>query len=83
MQVADAYLQFLYSNVLLLPCFCTGLLGGLVYVNAFTLIAKEVPPRHKEFSLAAASLADTLGIMLSDVTGGFIQRALYRYHGIQ
>lgn len=44
-----------------MPCFCTGLLGGLVYVNAFTLISREVEAQFKEFSLGAASVAGISG----------------------
>lgn len=53
-----------------------GLLGGAVYVNAFTLISKDVDPRYREFSLSAASLGDSLGIAFADVTGIFIQVSL-------
>lgn len=50
-----------------------GLLGGAVYVNAFTLISKNIDPRYREFSLAAASLGDSLGIAFADVFGILIQ----------
>lgn len=30
-----------------LPRLAVGLLGGAVYVNAFTLISKEVPPQYR------------------------------------
>lgn len=50
-----------------------GLLGGAVYVNAFTLLSREVEPRLREFSLAAASLADSVGIALADICGVLIQ----------
>ena len=52
---------------------CAGLLGGAVYVNAFTLLAKEVEPSLREFSLAAASLADSVGIALADICGILVQ----------
>ncbi len=51
----------------------TGLLGGAVYVNAFTLLSREVQPCLQEFSLAAASLADSVGIALADICGVLIQ----------
>ncbi len=51
----------------------TGLLGGAVYVNAFTLLSREVQPCLQEFSLAAASLADSIGIALADICGVLIQ----------
>jgi len=52
---------------------CAGLLGGAVYVNAFTLISRHVDPLMREFSLAAASLGDSLGIAFADVAGVLIQ----------
>lgn len=52
-----------------------GLLGGAVYVNAFTLISHQVDPALKEFSLAAASLGDSLGIACADIAGILIQVA--------
>ena len=39
---AIAIQHFMYGYVLLLPAFVTGLLGGAVYVNAFTLIDKNL-----------------------------------------
>ncbi|KAG7253607.1 hypothetical protein CRUP_004623, partial [Coryphaenoides rupestris] len=45
-----------------------GLLGGAAYVNAFHFISKEAGDREREFSMAAASVADTLGIALAAVT---------------
>ena len=54
-------------------CCCAGLLGGAVYVNAFTLLAKEVEPSLREFSLAAASLADSVGIAMADICGILVQ----------
>ena len=52
---------------------CTGLLGGAVYVNAFTLISRDVDPWRREFSLGAASLGDSLGIAFADIAGILIQ----------
>ena len=52
---------------------CAGLLGGAVYVNAFTLISRHVDPLRREFSLAAASLGDSLGIAFADIAGILIQ----------
>ena len=54
-----------------------GLLGGAVYVNAFTLISRHVDPLMREFSLAAASLGDSLGIAFADVAGVLIQVSAY------
>ncbi|XP_008328819.1 battenin isoform X2 [Cynoglossus semilaevis] len=42
-----------------------GLLGGAAYVNAFYFISKESEDRHREFAMAAASVADSLGIAVA------------------
>lgn len=81
--VADAATHFWYNNGLLVVCFGTGLLGGAVYVNAFTLIAKEVAPGMVEFSLGAACVADSLGIALADAAAVLLQGCLYRVNGLQ
>ena len=80
----DAAFQYWYDWSLMLPCFVTGLLGGAVYVGAFTLINKEIPKGPlREFSLSAASVADSVGIVCSDVLGLLIQMQLYALHGLQ
>lgn len=43
-----------------------GLLGGAVYVGAFSLIGAEVEPSLREFALGAASVADSVGIAVAD-----------------
>eukprot|EP00117_Sycon_ciliatum_P012373 scpid74062/ scgid5569/ Battenin; Protein CLN3 len=48
--------------------FYEGLLGGACYANAFTRIHREVAPAQQEFSLGAASVADSLGIAVAGVT---------------
>ncbi|CAG9465622.1 unnamed protein product [Pedinophyceae sp. YPF-701] len=72
----------LYSWWLLAPCFCVGLLGGGVYVNAFTLMSSEVPLQYREFSLGAASLADSLGICIADIFGIFVQGCLFKANNL-
>lgn len=74
--------HWIYNWVLLAPCLMTGLLGGAVYVNAFTLISRHVDPLMREFSLAAASLGDSLGIAFADVAGVLIQGCLYKANRI-
>lgn len=71
-----------YSWSLLSLCFLAGLLGGAVYVNAFTRINMDVPPHQREFALASASVADSLGILFANVLGLFIQSCLYQVNGI-
>ena len=79
-----AYSQSLYSYALLLPpCFLAGLLGGCVYVNAFSLISASVRPRLRELALATASAADSCGIMAADAAGLLLQACLYEKHGIE
>jgi len=75
--------QYWYDWSLLIPCFISGLLGGAVYVGAFTLIADDIQNQSlREFALSAASIADSIGIICSDISGIFIQRQLYRAHGL-
>ena len=73
---------WVYNWWLVAPCFFTGLLGGAVYVNAFTQIAVKTPPRLKELAIATASLADNVGIVASNVAGLAIQACLFKYNGI-
>ena len=53
-----------------------------MYVNAFMLIAREVQPQYREFSMAAASVADSVGVALADVAGVFIQGCLFKANGL-
>ncbi|TDH70032.1 hypothetical protein CCR75_007921 [Bremia lactucae] len=71
-----------YNWSLLIGCFIVGLLGGGVYVNAFTLLSKEISPTRVEFALAAASVSDTVGIMLADCVGLFLQGCLYSINSL-
>ena len=71
-----------YGWGLLGGAFAAGLLGGAVYVNAFTLIAREVEPQYREFSLGAASVADSAGIALADVAAIFVQGCLFKLNGL-
>lgn len=80
--VQDAVAHWWYGWSLLAPCFATGLLGGAVYVNAFALLAARVEPGHREFSMAAASLADSTGIALADAVGVLLQGCLFRANGL-
>ena len=63
------------------PCFVTGLLGGAVYVGAFSLIADDIlKGSHRDFSLQQHPYSH--GIVCADVIGIFIQQQLYAVHGI-
>jgi battenin len=80
---ADAALRFAYYKPLLLAlAFAAGLLGGATYVCAFSLLAAEAPPPLREFSLAAASVADSLGIAAADVASVLLQGCLMRANGL-
>ena len=80
LQVANLVFLTLQALIVVLPSFylvCLvvfweGLLGGLVYVNAFAEILDTVPLADREFSLAATSVADSMGI----VVAGFVSMAL-------
>ena len=74
--------QFWYGWALLVPCFVVGLLGGSVYVQSYTRIARDVPKELREFSLTACSMADTVGIVVADVCGLYIQSCLFRANDI-
>lgn len=69
-------------SLLVVLCFLAGLLGGGVYVNAFTLLSKEVRADRVELALSAASVGDTLGVMLADFVGIFLQGCLYSVNRI-
>ena len=78
---AVAVEHFFYGWALLIPAFGVGLLGGAVYVNAFTLIDREIEPAYREFALTTASVADSIGIITADVTSMFLQACLYKSLG--
>merc|ERR1719320_119922 len=67
---------------LLLPAFCVGLLGGAVYVNAYCMVTRNLPKKFHEFALSSASQADSIGIMLANVTSLYIQWCLFKANGI-
>lgn len=69
-----------YNWSLLAVCFFVGLLGGGVYVNAYTLLSKEICSSHVELALGAASVGDTVGVMFADCVGLFLQGCLYSYN---
>ena len=80
--LAVAVTHFWYNWMLLIPAGVAGLLGGAVYVNAFTLLAREVEPQYREFSLGAASVADSAGIAVADIAAIFIQGCLFKANGL-
>ena len=66
-----------WDNGLLGLCFVVGLFGGAVYVNTMTLVAEQVAPRLAEFSLAAISVGESIGIASADAVAVVIQGCLY------
>jgi battenin len=81
--VSDAAVHFFYVQWALVGLgFVSGLFGGFVYVNAFTLIATTVSDDVREFSLSAASMGDSFGIIASDICSLWIQSCLYAVNGI-
>lgn len=74
--------QVFYNNLLLIPAFYVGLLGGAVYINGYTRISADIPIEHREFALSSTSVAEGLGIVSADVVGLFLQSCLYQIHDI-
>uniref|UniRef100_H3D912 Battenin n=1 Tax=Tetraodon nigroviridis TaxID=99883 RepID=H3D912_TETNG len=73
LQVLNAVLLLLAVGYQLLPSawlvfaiiLYEGLLGGAAYVNTFFFISAEAEDKHREFSMATASVADSVGIALA------------------
>lgn len=59
--------------------FWEGLLGGLVYVNAFAEITDNIPPGDREFSLSATTVSDSGGICIAGVLGMAFEKGLCSY----
>ena len=80
----NAIWMWLYNYTLMIPCFLVGLIGGSIYVGMFSLLSEleGESPATREFNLTATSLGDSIGIILSNIAGIFIQKSIYAYHGI-
>ncbi|XP_043833432.1 battenin isoform X3 [Dromiciops gliroides] len=64
--MAEVWFSFLPSiYIVFLIILYEGLLGGAAYVNTFHNVAVETQAEHREFAMATACIADTLGISLS------------------
>jgi battenin len=71
--------HFLYHKSTLLPLsFFTGLLGGAVYVHGYQRIVADVPKQYTEFAISSTSVAESLGVLVADISGLFLQSCLYR-----
>lgn len=74
---------WLYSPLLFYGvCLYTGLLGGAVYVHGYKRIVMDKPAHETEFALAASSVAESIGILVADVVGLFMQSCLYKANGL-
>ncbi|XP_074053445.1 battenin isoform X3 [Macrotis lagotis] len=62
-EVSFSFLPSIY--IVFLIILYEGFLGGAAYVNSFHNIAVETQEEHREFAMATACIADTLGISLS------------------
>jgi len=62
----------------------TGLLGGGVYVHGYKRIVTDIPhpPSYTEFALSSTSVAESLGVVMADVTGLLLQGCLYQINNI-
>jgi battenin len=65
--------HYWYNYSLLLPCFFAGLLGGGVYVQGYSRLNLDFPISLREFAIASAGVADSLGILVADIASLFIQ----------
>ena len=57
-------------------------IGGARYVHGFSRLSEHVDPSLREFSLSAASIGDTVGVIFGDVASIFIQNAIYQKHDL-
>ncbi len=80
--IINAYMKLWYDWGLIALCFIVGLMGGAVYSHGFSYLSEHVEPSLKEFSLSAASLGDSVGVLVGDLCGIFIQKAIYDYHNL-
>jgi battenin len=88
LQIANLALLTLHSLFFFLPSvylifliiFWEGLLGGLVYVNTFAKIMKEVREEDREFSLGATSVSDSGGICVASLIGMVIEGRLCEWN---
>lgn len=87
LQVGNLVLLTLHAMYFFIPSvyivfvimFWEGLLGGAVYVNCFAEIMENVPSDEREFSLAATTVSDSLGISIAGVIGILIEPRLCDY----
>jgi battenin len=70
---------FLYRRPALLGLsFFTGILGGAVYVHGFQRMVADIPKPYTEFAVSSTAVAESLGVLVADVAGLFLQSCLYQ-----
>ena len=77
LQVLNLLLLTLHAMYFFLPSiyivFCVifweGLLGGVVYINTFSAITRNKQGEDREWSLGAASVSDSAGIVIASLLG--------------
>jgi battenin len=67
-----------HKETLLSLSFFTGLLGGAVYVHGYNRIVTDVPKQYTEFAVSSTSVAVSLGVLVADIMGLFLQSCLYQ-----
>lgn len=79
-------IYFIFKSQLLIYSLCVvaGLFGGAVYANSFILVSrdKRILEKDREYAVQTTNLADTLGIIVADVTGVVIQICLYKVNSL-
>lgn len=82
--IASHPTSVLYDPLILYTGACyTGLLGGAVYIHGYKRICQDLPLPHREFALSATSVAESIGIVVADLVGLFIQACLYQINGLE
>ena len=75
---------FLYHRPALLGLsFFTGILGGAVYVHGFQRMVTDIPKPYTEFAVSSTAVAESLGVLVADVAGLFLQSCLYQANHLE
>lgn len=63
--------------------FFTGILGGAVYVHGFQRMVADIPPPYTEFAVSSTAVAESLGVLVADIAGLFLQSCLYQANHLE
>lgn len=74
---ADAAAQLWVGYTLGAPALLVGLVGGLLYVQTFLAVDRELPAHKREAALATCTCGDTAGVLAGELTGLLMQWCLY------